>query len=58
MEALKKQHEEKETQQKELAEQEKNLKTKLERASKLVSGLAGEKIRWEEKVAVRFWFFV
>ena len=52
MEELKRQHEEKEAQQKELAEQEANLKIKLDRAEKLVSGLAGEKIRWEEKVSV------
>ncbi|XP_063712783.1 dynein axonemal heavy chain 2-like isoform X4 [Symsagittifera roscoffensis] len=51
MEELKRQHEEKEAQQKELAEQEANLKIKLDRAEKLVSGLAGEKIRWEEKVS-------
>lgn len=30
-----------------------DMELKLDRAGKLVSGLAGERVRWEETVAVR-----
>lgn len=50
---LKKQYDEKLAQKEELREKSKEMELKLERAGMLVSGLAGEKARWEETVKVR-----
>lgn len=50
---LKKQYDEKLTQKEELREKSKEMELKLERAGMLVSGLAGEKARWEETAKVR-----
>nr|XP_039250408.1 dynein heavy chain 2, axonemal-like [Styela clava] len=47
MELLKKQYEEKTKQKEELRRKAEETEIKLDRAGKLVSGLAGEKIRWE-----------
>ncbi|KAM5307672.1 dynein axonemal heavy chain 2 [Glossophaga mutica] len=48
LEMLKKQYDEKLAQKEELREKSKEMALKLERAGMLVSGLAGEKARWEE----------
>ncbi|XP_006899240.1 PREDICTED: dynein heavy chain 2, axonemal [Elephantulus edwardii] len=50
LEMLKKQYDEKLTQKEELRKKSEEMKVKLERAGMLVSGLAGEKARWEETV--------
>ncbi|XP_064408838.1 dynein axonemal heavy chain 2 [Latimeria chalumnae] len=50
LEMLKKQYDEKLTQKEELRKRSEEMEIKLDRAGKLVSGLAGEKIRWEETV--------
>lgn len=52
---LKKQYDEKLAQKEELRKKSEEMELKLERAGMLVSGLAGEKARWEETVQVR-WF--
>lgn len=49
---LKKEYEEKLAQKEELRKKSEEMEIKLDRADKLVSGLAGEKIRWEETVMV------
>lgn len=49
---LKKQYDEKLAQKEELRKRSEEMEVKLERAGLLVSGLAGEKARWEETVQV------
>lgn len=53
LEMLKKQYDEKLAQKEELRKKSEEMEVKLERAGLLVSGLAGEKARWEETVQVR-----
>lgn len=53
MEELKKQYDEKSAQKEELRKKAEITELKLERAGKLVSGLAGERDRWEASVKVR-----
>uniref|UniRef100_A0A8P0SL08 Dynein axonemal heavy chain 2 n=1 Tax=Canis lupus familiaris TaxID=9615 RepID=A0A8P0SL08_CANLF len=50
LEMLKKQYDEKLAQKEELRKRSEEMEVKLERAGLLVSGLAGEKARWEETV--------
>uniref|UniRef100_A0A452F4R1 Dynein axonemal heavy chain 2 n=1 Tax=Capra hircus TaxID=9925 RepID=A0A452F4R1_CAPHI len=50
LEMLKKQYDEKLAQKEELRKRSEEMEIKLERAGMLVSGLAGEKARWEETV--------
>uniref|UniRef100_F1ST22 Dynein axonemal heavy chain 2 n=1 Tax=Sus scrofa TaxID=9823 RepID=F1ST22_PIG len=50
LEMLKKQYDEKLAQKEELRKKSEEMETKLARAGMLVSGLAGEKARWEETV--------
>ncbi|KAF7236750.1 Dynein heavy chain 2, axonemal [Varanus komodoensis] len=50
LERLKKEYEEKLAQKEELRKKSEEMEIKLDRADKLVSGLAGEKVRWEETV--------
>jgi len=52
MEHLKKEYEEKLAQKEELKRKADETEMMLERAGKLVEGLAGERIRWEETVKV------
>ena len=52
MEDLKRQYDEKSKQKEELRKQAELTELKLERAGKLVSGLAGERDRWEASVQV------
>lgn len=52
MEELKKQYDEKSAQKEELRKRAEMLEVKLDRAGKLVSGLAGERDRWEASVTV------
>lgn len=49
---LKKQYDEKQAQKEELKRRAEHTELMLDRASKLVSGLAGERIRWQETVKV------
>ena len=49
---LKRDYEEKVAQKEELGNRAKMLQLKLERAGKIVSGLGGEKDRWEASVEV------
>ena len=49
---LKKQYDEKLAQKEELKNKAEMLELKLDRAAKLVSGLAGERVRWEDSVKV------
>ena len=53
MEELKRQYDEKSAQKEELRKKAEITELKLERAGKLVSGLAGERDRWESSVTVR-----
>lgn len=53
LEMLKKQYDEKLAQKEQLRKKSEEMETKLARAGMLVSGLAGEKARWEETVKVR-----
>lgn len=53
LEMLKKEYEDKLAQKEELRKKSEEMEIKLDRADKLVSGLAGEKIRWEENVKAR-----
>nr|XP_015196051.1 PREDICTED: dynein heavy chain 2, axonemal isoform X1 [Lepisosteus oculatus]XP_015196052.1 PREDICTED: dynein heavy chain 2, axonemal isoform X1 [Lepisosteus oculatus]XP_015196053.1 PREDICTED: dynein heavy chain 2, axonemal isoform X1 [Lepisosteus oculatus] len=50
LEQLKKQYDEKLAQKEELRKRSEDMEIKLDRAGKLVSGLAGERVRWEETV--------
>lgn len=50
---LKKQYDEKLAQKEELRKKSEEMELKLERAGLLVTGLAGEKARWEETAKVR-----
>ena len=52
LEMLKKEYEEKLAQKEELRKKSEEMEIKLDRADKLVSGLAGERVRWEETVKV------
>ena len=49
---LKKQYDDKLAQKEELQRQAELTELKLDRAGKLVTGLAGERVRWEETVKV------
>ncbi|XP_029381754.1 dynein heavy chain 2, axonemal [Echeneis naucrates] len=51
LEELKKQHNEKLAMKQNLRKKSHDMAVKLDRADKLVTGLAGERIRWEERVA-------
>ncbi|CAJ1086733.1 dynein heavy chain 2%2C axonemal-like [Xyrichtys novacula] len=51
LELLKKQHSEKLVMKESLRKKSEEMEVKLVRADKLVSGLAGERVRWEERVA-------
>lgn len=53
MEQLKKQHSEKLAMKESLRKKSDEMEVKLDRAGKLVTGLAGERVRWEERVVVR-----
>ena len=53
MEELKRQYDEKSAQKEELRKKAEITELKLERAGKLVSGLAGERDRWEASVKVK-----
>ena len=53
MDELKRQYDEKSAQKEELRKKAEITELKLERAGKLVSGLAGERDRWEASVKVR-----
>ena len=57
MEMLKKQYDEKLAEKEQLRVKAELMEVKLERAGKLVSGLAGERDRWEENVKVRLKVF-
>ncbi|XP_069776189.1 dynein axonemal heavy chain 2 isoform X3 [Narcine bancroftii] len=50
LEMLKEQYDEKLTQKEELRKRSQEMEIKLDRADKLLSGLAAEKVRWEETV--------
>ena len=52
MAELKRQYEEKQAQKAQLKQQAEEMEMKLERAGKLTSGLAGEKVRWQQTVGV------
>ena len=54
MEDLKRQYDEKSKQKEELRKQAELTELKLDRAGKLVSGLAGERERWEASVQVPY----
>uniref|UniRef100_UPI0037E8313A dynein axonemal heavy chain 2 n=1 Tax=Semicossyphus pulcher TaxID=241346 RepID=UPI0037E8313A len=51
LEQLKKQHEEKLTMKESLRKKSEEMEVQLDRANKLVTGLAGERVRWEERAA-------
>ncbi|XP_071333968.1 dynein axonemal heavy chain 2 [Trachinotus anak] len=51
LEELKKQHGEKLAMKESLRKKSDEMEVKLDRADKLVTGLAGERVRWEERVA-------
>ncbi|KAA0723088.1 Dynein heavy chain 2, axonemal [Triplophysa tibetana] len=53
LDELKRQYDEKLSQKEELRRKSEDMELKLDRAGKLLSGLAGERVRWEETVAVR-----
>uniref|UniRef100_A0A672FP66 Dynein axonemal heavy chain 2 n=1 Tax=Salarias fasciatus TaxID=181472 RepID=A0A672FP66_SALFA len=50
LDELKKQHDEKVATKRSLRNKSEEMEVKLDRADKLVTGLAGERIRWEERV--------
>lgn len=52
LEELKQQHSEKIATKDSLRKKSEEMELKLDRADKLVTGLAGERVRWEERVAV------
>lgn len=52
LDKLKKEHGEKLTMKENLRKKSEDMELKLDRADKLVTGLAGERVRWEERVAV------
>lgn len=54
MENLKKQYDEKLAEKEELRVKAEQMEIKLDRAGKLVSGLAGERERWETNVGVSY----
>ena len=54
LETLKKEYDEKLAQKEELKQKAEMLELKLERAAKLVSGLSGERVRWEESIKVTY----
>ncbi|XP_076026906.1 dynein axonemal heavy chain 2 [Genypterus blacodes] len=51
LEMLKKQHNDKMAMKESLRKKSEDMEVKLDRAGKLVTGLAGERLRWEERVA-------
>lgn len=53
LDQLKKQHGEKLATKESLRKKSNEMEVKLDRADKLVTGLAGERVRWEERVTVR-----
>lgn len=52
LDKLKKQHAEKLTTKENLRIRSEEMEVKLDRADKLVTGLAGERVRWEQTVSV------
>ena len=52
LEELKTQHGEKLAMKESLRKKSEDMEVKLDRADKLVTGLAGERVRWEERVTV------
>lgn len=52
LDQLKKQHSEKLAMKESLRKKSDEMEVKLDRADKLVTGLAGERVRWEQTVAV------
>lgn len=54
LDELKKQHAEKLAMKESLRKKSDEMEVKLDRADKLVTGLAGERVRWEERVAVGY----
>ena len=52
LDALQKQYDEKLAQKEELKNKAEMLELQLDRAAKLVAGLASERVRWEESVKV------
>lgn len=52
LDKLKQQHAEKLTMKENLRKKSEEMEIKLDRADKLVTGLAGERVRWENTVAV------
>lgn len=54
LEALQRQYEEKLATKDDLRKKKELTELKLERAAKLVSGLAGERVRWEESIKVGY----
>lgn len=53
MDQLQTQYSEKLGQKEELSKKSDDMELKLDRAGKLVSGLAGERVRWEKTVEVQ-----
>ncbi|KTG40926.1 hypothetical protein cypCar_00000649 [Cyprinus carpio] len=53
LDQLKRQYDEKLAQKEELRRKSKDMELKLDRAGKLMSRLAGERVRWKETVAIR-----
>ena len=53
MTELQQQYQDKLNQKEELKQKAEHTELMLDRAAKLVSGLAGERVRWEETVKVR-----
>lgn len=53
LDQLQKQYAEKAAMKDSLKQKSDEMEMKLDRADKLVKGLAGERIRWEERVTVR-----
>ena len=55
LETLQRQYEEKLATKDDLRKKKELTELKLDRAAKLVSGLAGERVRWEESIKVCMW---
>lgn len=53
LDTLKREHAEKLAAKEDLRKRSEDMETKLDRAGQLVTGLAGERVRWENTVAVR-----
>lgn len=53
LDTLKKEHAERLAAKEDLRKRSEDMEIKLDRAGQLVTGLAGERVRWEHTVAVR-----